>query len=88
MSGKYFSGSGFASGLLQPRGCGGLGAGFVNDVIAQKCWAVSGQKVLISDIEHSIHAGFEVCNYNFRADTTAAPIPHRRALPGPYSTVT
>ena len=87
MAGKYFSGSGYAFGLLQPRGCGGLGAGYINDVIAQMCWAVSGEKVLIQDETHSIHAGFEVCNFNFRTDTTANPVPHKLSLPGPYSTV-
>lgn len=87
MSGKYFAGSGYAFGVLQPRGCGGLSAGFINDVIAGMCWAVSGEKVLIEDLVHSIHAGFEVCNFNFRADVTAAPIPNKAKLPGPYSTV-
>ena len=81
--GKYFSGSGSASAPKGGRGCGDLQSGHINDVIGMGCWKTSGEKVIIADIWMSIHAGFEVCNFNFRVDGTKSPVPMFASLPGP-----
>ena len=81
--GKYFSGSGSASAPKGGRGCGDLQSGHINDVIGMGCWKTSGEKVIIADIWMSIHAGFEVCNYNFHTKGTSRPAVNPLQLKGP-----
>ena len=81
--GKYFTGRGAAAAPIGSRGCGNLSSGHINDVIGMGCWKTSGEKVIIAATWMSIHAGFEVCNFNFRVDGTKSPVPMLASLPGP-----
>ena len=83
--GKYYGGSGSASAPIGGRGCGGSGSGYINDIIGNRCWLVTGRAIIIGDRAFSVQAGFEMCNLNFKVDSTSSPVPTSANLPGPNS---
>lgn len=84
--GRYFSVSPDDTfGPIGPRGCAGLPGGYVNDVIAQMCWAVTGQTIEIGDTAFSNQQGYECCNFNFRVDGSCCPAPFQGSLAGPIA---
>jgi hypothetical protein len=81
--GKYYSGADSADEPKGPRGCGGLDGAYVNDVIGEGCWAITGYPVTIGDTMDCIQSGFEICNFNFRVDATMNPVATVKSLEGP-----
>lgn len=59
--------------------------GYAWDEHAQACWMLFGRAVKIQDIEHSIMEGFEVVNFNFRANGSAPAVPTNEDLPGEHN---
>lgn len=82
--GKYLGSNEIASATIGPLGCAGLPGMYANDVVGKGCWAVSGEKVPIGDTYASIHAGFEIINFNFRVDGTSPSVPTQNSLPGSF----
>lgn len=47
------------------------------------CFIVYGKRIEINDTENDIMAGFEIVNFNFHVNGTAAAVEHQMQLPGP-----
>jgi len=62
------------------------GGGYAWDEHAQACWMIFGKAVHIWETEHSIQEGFEVVNFNFRANGSQPPVPTQLDLPGSSDT--
>jgi hypothetical protein len=83
--GKYYGGSGSAAAPINGPGCGDLTSGHINDIVGKACWLVTGRAIIIGGRAFSVQAGFEMCNLNFKVDSTSPPVPTLANLPGPSS---
>jgi hypothetical protein len=53
------------------------------DNITKACFPIFGVGIVIGDTSASVHAGFEVCNYNFHTKGTSRPAVNPLQLKGP-----
>lgn len=83
MSGKYIDGgkspASFGPG---PKVCPDNQA-TAWDNITKACFAIYGVGIVIGDTSASVHAGFEVCNFNFHSSGTGRPAVNPLQLGGP-----
>jgi hypothetical protein len=59
--------------------------GLAWDEHAKACWKVFGKEIKIEETQHSIQQGFEIVNFNFHVESSAAAVSSGSELNGPSS---
>lgn len=49
--------------------------------LAKMCWKIAGRAVIIDDTYMSMHAGFEMANFNFHVDGYQPAVPNQFSFP-------